>query len=182
MGGFAGGDEGGYWDIDSLDPSLKQHDILTKSKNNLKSYIVTSDLAYSIQVHSKNNSYFSSIPAGEFHETVSFVPATCKTFTIEGCSDTDLELNSIYKSYCALIDFTGDSDITDFFYNHKVVVTKHILMSDDQDGSSAYAAAFMCLAKEICNLVLSTDELAKIASSIDDEIPYFIYNYSSGNL
>ena len=51
----------------------------------------------------------------ELYDTISFVPCKCETFTIEGCNDIPLESNSIYKAYQALIDFTDDLDILDFF-------------------------------------------------------------------
>ena len=62
MGGFAGGDEGGYWDEDSIS-------ILNKKPKN------TNREKVNIQTKDGNFSY----------ECISFVPCKCKSFTIEGC-------------------------------------------------------------------------------------------------
>ncbi len=197
MGGFAGGDEGGYWDIDTIPNSMdKQSDNKSKNTNRAKSYIETSDLGYSIKAHAKVNiflkitghkdGYYTLLSrfmrVEELYDTISFVPCKCETFTIEGCDDIPLESNTIYKAYNALIDYTADSDIVDFFYEHKVVVTKRISSQAGLGGSSSDAAAFMRLLKEVCNLILSSDELAKIGSTIGADLPFFIYNYPSANV
>ena len=197
MGGFAGGDEGGYWDIDTIPNSMdKQSDNKSKNTNRAKSYIETSDLGYSIKAHAKVNIFLKItghkdgcytllsrfMRVEELYDTISFVPCKCETFTIEGCDDIPLESNTIYKAYNALIDYTADSDIVDFFYAHKVVVTKRISSQAGLGGSSSDAAAFMRLLKEVCNLILSSDELAKIGSTIGADLPFFIYNYPSANV
>ena len=61
-------------------------------------------------------------------------------------------------------------------------MTKGIPFQAGLGGASSDAAAFMCLLKEACNLVLSSDELAKIGSSIDADLPFFIYSYPSANV
>ncbi|MGB5505697.1 MAG: 4-(cytidine 5'-diphospho)-2-C-methyl-D-erythritol kinase, partial [Sulfurovum sp.] len=105
---------------------------------------------------------------------ISFVPYECETFTIEGCDDIPLESNTIYKAYKALLDHTHDSDISDFFFEHKVVVTKGIPSQADLASASSNAAAFILLVKEVCNLILSSDELVKIGSTVGDDVPFFI--------
>ena len=197
MGGFEGGDEGGFWDIDSISTLIhKQNNNKSKNKNRDKSYIKTSDSVYSIKAHAKVN-IFSKVTGHtqgkltflsrymrveDLYDTISFVPSRCDTFRIQGCDEIPLELNSIYKAYKELCDFTSDSDIEDFFSEHKVVVRKGIPYRAGLGGSSSDAAAFMRLTKEVCNLVVSTDELVKIGSRISAEIPFFIYNYSSANI
>jgi 4-diphosphocytidyl-2-C-methyl-D-erythritol kinase len=118
----------------------------------------------------------------DVYDTIEFVPCECETFTIEGCEDVALEFNTIYKAYKALNDYTGDLDILNFFYKHKVVVTKRIPSQAGLGGGSSDAAAFMRLVKKVCNLMLSTEELAKIGSSIGADLPFFIYNYPSANV
>ena len=195
MGGFEGGDEGGFWDIDIL-PSLIEKQNKSKTTNREKPYIETSDSGYSIKAHAKiniflkitgqkdgQNSLLSRIVRVEdLYDTISFVPCECEGFTIEGCDDIPLESNTIYKAYEALNDFTTDSDVEDFFYEHKVVVTKRIPSKAGLGGGSSDAAAFMRLVKEVCNLILSNDELAKIGSTIGADLPFFIYNYPSANV
>ena len=118
----------------------------------------------------------------ELYDTITFVPCECDTFTIEGCDGVPLESNTIYKAYKALNDHTGDLDILNFFYKHKVVVTKRIPSQAGLGGGSSDAAAFMRLVKEVCNLMISTEELAKLGSTIGADLPFFIYNYPSANV
>ena len=197
MGGFEGGDEGGFWDIDSIATLIdQQNNTKSKHPNRGKSYIETSDSGYSIKAHAKVTIFlkitghkYGSLTllsrfmrVEELYDTISFVPCTCETFTIEGCDNIPLESNTIYKAYHALIDYTSDSDIIDFFDEHKVVVTKRIVSSVGLGGSASDAAAFMHLLKEVCNLVVSTDELAKIGRALGSDLPFFIYNYPSANV
>jgi len=116
------------------------------------------------------------------YDTIEFIPCECERFTIEGCDDIALESNTIYKAYKALNAHTGDLDILNFFYKHKVVVTKRIPSQAGLGGGSSDAGAFMRLVKEVCNLMISIDELAKIGSTIGADIAFFIYNYNSANV
>jgi len=151
---------------------------------------------YSIKAHAKVNIFLKItghkdgyhtllsrfMRVDDLYDTIKFVPCLCETFTIEGCESVPLESNTIYKAYKALNDYTGDLDILNFFYKHKVVVTKRIPSQAGLGGGSSDAAAFMRLVKETCNLMLSTKELAKIGSTIGADLPFFIYNYSSANV
>ena len=118
----------------------------------------------------------------DLYDTIEFVPCECDSFTLEGCDDIPLESNTIYKAYKALNDHTGDLDILNFFYKHKVVVTKRIPSQAGLGGGSSDAAAFMRLVKEACKLLISTEELAKIGSEVGADIPFFVYNYPSANV
>jgi 4-diphosphocytidyl-2-C-methyl-D-erythritol kinase len=40
----------------------------------------------------------------------------------------------------------------------------------------------MRLGKEVCTLMISTEELAKIGSTMGADLPFFIYNYPSANV
>jgi len=191
MGGFAGGDEGGYWDIDDLENNNKSN-----STNSGRSDIEKSDSGYSIKAHAKVNIFLKItghkdgyhtllsrfMRVEDLYDTIAFIPAECETFTIEGCDDVPLESNTIYKAYKALNDYTGDLDILSFFYDHKVVVTKRIPSQAGLGGGSSDAAAFMRLVKEVCNLIIGTKELAKLGSTIGADLPFFIYNYPSANV
>jgi len=116
------------------------------------------------------------------YDTISFIPQKCDSFTIEGCGDIELKSNTIYKAFIALNNFTGDLDILDFFYHHKVVVDKTIPAQAGLGGGSSDGASFMRLVNKACNLNLDTDTLAKIGSQIGADFPFFIYNYSSANV
>ena len=194
MGGFEGGDEGGFWDIDTLPKSMNKGK--EDKSNRGKSTIEKSDSGYSIKAHAKVNIFLKItghkdgyhtllsrfVRVEDVHDTITFVPCECETFTIEGCEGVPLESNTIYKAYKALNDYTGDLDILNFFYKHKVVVAKRIPSQAGLGGGSSDAAAFMRLVKELCNLMISTKELAKIGSTIGADLPFFIYNYPSANV
>jgi 4-diphosphocytidyl-2-C-methyl-D-erythritol kinase len=151
---------------------------------------------YSINAHAKVNIFLKITGYKEgyhtllsrfmqvenLYDTITFVPCKCDTFTLEGCDDIPLESNTIYKAYKALNSHTGDLDILNFFYQHKVVVTKRIPSQAGLGGGSSDAAAFMRLVKEVCHLMISTDELARLGSTIGADLPFFIYNYPSANV
>jgi len=151
---------------------------------------------YSIKAHAKVNIFLKItghkdgyhtllsrfVRIENLYDTIEFIPYECETFTIEGCNGVPLKSNTIYKAYKALNNYTGDLDILNFFYKHKVVVTKRIPSQAGLGGGSSDAAAFMRLTKEVCNLMISTEELAKIGSTIGADLPFFIYNYPSANV
>ncbi len=194
MGGFEGGDEGGYWDIDTP-PTGINNENKNKPKS-MRSTIEKNGSVYSIKAHAKVNIFLKItghkdgyhtllsrfMQVEDLYDTIAFEPCECDSFTIEGCDDIPLESNTIYKAYKALNAHTGDLDILNFFYKHKVVVTKRIPSQAGLGGGSSDAAAFMHLVKEVCNLLISTKELAQLGSTIGADLPFFIYNYPSANV
>lgn len=195
MGGFEGGDEAGYWDIDELNED-SINDNISKGTKSGKTMIEKSDSGYSIKAHAKVNIFLKItghkegyhtllsrfMRVEDLYDTIAFVPQECESFTIEGCEDIPLESNTIYKAYKALNAHTGDLDILNFFYKHKVVVTKRIPSQAGLGGGSSDAAAFMRMVKEVCNLMISTEELAQLGSTIGADLPFFIYDYPSANV
>jgi 4-diphosphocytidyl-2-C-methyl-D-erythritol kinase len=194
MGGFEGGDEGGYWEDETL-PAWIDKNNKTEPKR-MHSTIEKHGSVYSIKAHAKVNIFLKItghkegyhtllsrfMMVEDLYDTISFEPCKCDTFTIEGCGGVPLESNTIYKAYKALNEHTGDLDILNFFYEHKVVVTKRIPSQAGLGGGSSDAAAFMRLVKEVCNLMISTKELAQLGSTIGADLPFFIYNYPSANV
>ena len=161
MGGFEGGDEGGFWDEDAIgELVIKQK----KQKPRETVYEETSDGGFRITVE----------------DNISFIPYPCASFTIEGCDSVSLESNSIYKAYKALESFSADSEISDFFEEYKVVVTKNVTL-ENNSRDAENAAAFMRLAKEVCNLMISADELLKIGQSISDEVALSLNDFYDTN-
>ncbi|MDQ7044021.1 MAG: hypothetical protein Q9M34_10905 [Sulfurimonas sp.] len=140
MGGFEGGDEGGFWDEDAVANLIKEQHRKKKSQKRVS--IETENSIYRI----------------EDDPLLSIIPQTCRVFTIEGCADIPLEANAIYRAYKALIDYTCDSDIEEFFYNHKIVITDY---NPDKNTQN-----FLLLVKELCNLALSNEELQQIQESV----------------
>lgn len=141
MGGFAGGDEAGYWDH----PIVISHP--PKHPDREKPTILHDETGFHL------------IPHAYTTPLISFIPSFCDVFTIKGYDDPSS--HPIYAAYHALIAATNDPEIADFFAQHKVVLT----ITDATDISS-HVAAFLHLTKEVCNLILSTDELANIGKTI----------------
>ena len=164
MGGFEGGDEGGFWDIDPLPVSINKGSALSPNGVNKKKFdIERDDDRYSIKVHPK-----------ELYNAISFIPCKCETFTIEGYDTTPVESTTIFKAFIVLTNATGDTDIVEFFYTHKVVVTKCIPDSTDLERSACDTGSFIYLLKEVLNLVLTTDELLSIGNLVDADVALFI--------
>ena len=119
---------------------------------------------YTVQAHAKVNIFLKItghkegyhtlmsrfVRVDDLYDTIEFVPCECESFTIEGCDDIPLESNTVYKAYKALNDHTGDLDILNFFYRHKVVVTKRIPAQAGLGGGSSDAAAYSRFRFRLC--------------------------------
>jgi 4-diphosphocytidyl-2-C-methyl-D-erythritol kinase len=116
----------------------------------------------------------------DLYDTLTLTPCECDTFTIEGCDGVALESNTIYKAYKALL--TPFPTLENFFKTHKVVVEKRIPSQAGLGGGSSDAGAFLRLINSLSQNPLSTDELAKIGSTIGADVPFFVYNYPSANV
>ncbi|HHO41845.1 MAG TPA: 4-(cytidine 5'-diphospho)-2-C-methyl-D-erythritol kinase [Epsilonproteobacteria bacterium] len=151
---------------------------------------------YSIKAHAKINSFLKItghhngyhtimsrfIQLENLYDTISFVPCKCETFTIEGIDGVETKANTIYKAFVALSDYSGNLDLLDFFYHHKVVVTKNIPSQAGLGGGSSNAGAFLRLVNEICDINLETPILANIGSQVGADVPFFVYNYTTANV
>ncbi len=155
MGGFEGGDEGGFWDEDSISILIDKQNNLQAKKTKIKQSIHTSDSGYSVRAYTEDKNSYS---------TISFVLCKCDTFSIEGCEGISLQSNKIYKAYKALLELTHDTDIVDFFSEYKVLVTHGNTLPPQNNFYEV--ASFMYLLKEVCNLVISNKELLKIENSL----------------
>ena len=140
---------------------------------------ITGTKEYNGSLYHTLNSRFMLVK--NLYDTIEFVPQKCDSFTIEGL-DIPKEQNIIYKAYKALNAHTGDLDIIEFFYNHKVVVKKSIPFGAGLGGGSSNAATFMNMVKQVCNLQISTETLANIGATIGADVPFFIYGYNSANV
>jgi 4-diphosphocytidyl-2-C-methyl-D-erythritol kinase len=197
MGGFEAEGEGGYWENDQI--SRLEVNTSTKSTNKhaIKPTIENDNGVYSIKAYAKVNIFLKItghkegyhtllsrfIRVQDLYDTITFETCECETFTIAGCDDIPIKSNTIYKAFIALSHHIDDpDDIISFFCKHKVVLTKRIPSQAGLGGGSSDAAAFMLLLKEVCNLMLSTQELVKLGSSIGADLPFFIYNYPSANV
>lgn len=123
-------------------------------------------------------SRFIKVP--HLYDIISFVPQKCESFTIEGCGDVPIEVNTIYKSFVAMKDELNIE--INFFKHHKVLVEKNIPSGAGLGGGSSDAAAFMRLFNKVCNLNIDTPTLAQIGSTVGADIPFFVYNYDAANV
>ncbi|BAF71341.1 4-(cytidine 5'-diphospho)-2-C-methyl-D-erythritol kinase [Sulfurovum sp. NBC37-1] len=149
---------------------------------------------YSINAHAKvniflkitghENGYHTLLSrfmrVDDLYDTITLVPGTFDSFTLEGCKGVPLHFNTIYKAYEALLE--PFPKLEDFFKSHKVVVEKSIPSQAGLGGGSSDAGAFMRLINSLSQNPLSTDALAKLGSSIGADVPFFVYNYPSANV
>ena len=198
MGGFSDNYEGGFWDQEgNAKMEHETQDTRSISQiNSNKPEIESVDGVYSIKAHAKVNIFLkvTGHSAGyhtlisrfmrveNLYDTLHFVPAECDTFTIEGCENIPVTSNTIYKAYQVLLDHEKETEVDTFFKHHKVVVTKRIPSQAGLGGGSSDAAAFMLLVKEVCNLLISRKDLARLGGTIGADLPFFIYNYPSANV
>lgn len=154
MGGFEGGDEGGFWDEDALALLIKKQKNTRPAIKKEKIYIEHNGSTYSTKADTR----------------IEFVPSATHTFTLELQDNTSPSSDSIYKAYKALREFINDDvGLEEFFSEHKVVLSCA--------STSLDTAAFLLLTKELCNLIISSEELVKVAKSVDDDVAHFIENY-----
>ena len=116
------------------------------------------------------------------YDEISFCKQKCESFTIDGVDEVATKDNTITKAFYALNDATGNLDILDYFYNHKVVVKKNIPTQAGLGGGSSNAGIFLKMVNEVCNLGLSLDELARIGSKVGADVPFFVYDFDSANV
>jgi len=157
MGGFEGGDEGGFWDEDALLLLIKKQ----KNTQPLKKE----------KIHIEHN---ASIHSTKADTTIAFVPSVTNTFTVELADKTSSSSDLIYKAYKVLREFINDDvELEEFFSEHKVVLGCRSSFLD--------VATFLLLTKEVCNLIISNDELVKVAKMVDEDVAHFIKNYPKLN-
>jgi 4-diphosphocytidyl-2-C-methyl-D-erythritol kinase len=116
------------------------------------------------------------------YDAISFVPCKCDSFTIEGMDDVDIKSNTVYKAFVALNDHTGNLDLLNFFFHHKVLIEKNIPSQAGLGGGSSDAGAFLRLANKVCDLQIDIPELAKIGSTVGADVPFFVYDYPMANV
>jgi len=132
---------------------------------------------------------------GDFHEIASrfvllkdiydeleFVYSPSGKFRITGCEEIPQEQNLITRAYEALLKYTKNKKIEEFFKDHAVKVVKNIPAGGGLGGGSSDAAAFLKMANDSLSLDLDTQELSRIALQIGSDVPFFVYSYKSANV
>jgi len=139
MGGFEGGDEGGFWDEESLfNP--------TNAKTNTK----TNQL-HKYTTFKESNAIFA----------LSFVSCVAKALTIECDTESVCDFGDIYGVYTRVLEYTNDSDIEEFFSTHKVLFSK-IENAKEPYEILTPSEIFLEKTKDACSLVLTQDELKNL--------------------
>lgn len=185
MGGFEGGDEAGFWEIDTqilASAQSSQAYALQYESDANGSYHVK---AYALKLLSDEISSDNSVHIAQEKDTfdiISFVAQHTEHFLVEDQYANVLDNSILHSVYRRLDAAVNDIDVIEFFESHKVVLT---CKRDDEDISTlkaSHVANFMLLLKEVCNLPISIKELAAIALEFDPYGAFFIYNYPKAKL
>ncbi|BCD68575.1 4-(cytidine 5'-diphospho)-2-C-methyl-D-erythritol kinase [Nitratiruptor sp. YY09-18] len=118
----------------------------------------------------------------EIYDIITFEEGEFERFEIVGTPEIRREENIIYKAFCALNSYTHNPKIIDFFFSHRVKITKNIPSGAGLGGGSSDAAIFMHMVNDALGLGLSKDELAKIGANIGADVPFFVYGYEAANV
>lgn len=140
MGGFEGGDEGGFWDEEAL---FNPINATTKTKT------------------PQREKYTHLKDTNAIYE-LCFVASNPQTFRISSDANKSVDFENIYNTYTALIKYTNDSDIEEFFNTHEVVFERVLSPKEPFEILSA-PLLFLEKTKEVCSLVLTQRELIEIA-------------------
>ena len=136
MGGFEGGDEGGFWDEEAIFNPITQQKVAKKDKN--ETYVAIKENLYALR----------------------FVPSVCAQLVVEPYTELQSVLD---KAYGALLSYTQDGDIEEFFCNHKVVFEPCDSSSLQERSVMTPTEAFLFQTRDACSLCLTPQELEEIA-------------------
>lgn len=115
------------------------------------------------------------------HDLMWFEPSAGE-FDIVGDFDCELEQNTIYKAYKALIHHYPKKEIIAFAKAHKVVVYKNIPAYAGLGGGSSNAATFLKMMNKAVDLGLSNEELMKVGMDVGADVPFFLSDCKSANV
>ena len=118
-----------------------------------------------------------------FYDEIEFEPSN-KGFDVTGNFSCEVQQNSIYKAYVALIEHLGDKEavLRKFFADKKVVVEKRVREGSGLGGGSSNAATFLLMCNDFLELGLSLKELSMIGSKVGADVPFFVYGFDSANV
>ncbi len=105
-----------------------------------------------------------------------------KDFSLVGNFSCKTKSNTIYKVYKALLEYTKDKRVEEFFNAHDVIVDKYIPEFAGLGGGSSNAASFLLLTNKVLSLALDKENLSSIGSSIGADVAFFIYEFNSANV
>jgi len=139
MGGFEGGDEGGFWDEEALFNPLSAKKSPKRENNEL-----------CIKIEKKRY-------------RLAFLPSNGDSFTVEPNSLPLKLKEDIAKAYEALLSFTDDAEVEEFFFSHKVLFSESSSSLSKTQECLSPIEAFLLQTKDACSLCLTPQELDEIA-------------------
>jgi len=104
---------------------------------------------------------------------------------IEGECGCEMEKNTIYKWYVALLEFVDEKrrdQIKKFFEKHKITVQKNIPIGSGLGWWSSNVAMFLTAINNILNLNLSQKDLFTIWQKVWADVSFFLSWYESANV
>jgi len=118
----------------------------------------------------------------DLYDTMWFEPSAAGTFEIVGDFECELEQNTIYKAYKALVHHFPRKEIVEFVKTNKVVVYKNIPAFAGLGGGSSNAATFLLMLNKELKLGLSTEELSRVGMDVGADVPFFLSGHTSANV
>jgi len=118
----------------------------------------------------------------DLFDTLYFSQKSQDGFEIVGDFGCNVEQNTIYKAYKALVEFTKEQKIVTFMEQNAIVVQKQIPAFAGLGGGSSDAATFLHMLNETLSLGMSVAELAKVGLEVGADVPFFVYGYKSANV
>jgi 4-diphosphocytidyl-2-C-methyl-D-erythritol kinase len=115
------------------------------------------------------------------HDQMWFEPGNGR-FEIVGDFDCEMEQNTIYKAYKAIIDHYPQKEIIAFAKAHKVMVYKNIPAFAGLGGGSSNAATFLKMITKAVGLDLTNEELMRVGMDVGADVPFFLSGYKSANV
>ncbi len=132
---------------------------------------------------------------GDYHEILSrfvrinnlydslyFIDNPTQTFLIEGDFSCNVQQNTIYKTYVALLEHTQSEILKTYMQDYGVKVEKSIPAFAGLGGGSSDAATYLHMCNETLNLNLSIDTLSQIGAQVGADVPFFVYGFQSANV
>jgi 4-diphosphocytidyl-2-C-methyl-D-erythritol kinase len=116
------------------------------------------------------------------YDEISFIKSNKNQFDIDGNFSCPLEKNTIYEAYKAILNYTNNKDIEQFFKEYSISIKKNIPEFAGLGGGSSNSATFFKMLNNKFNLKLTIQELAQIGLKVGADIPFFIYGYNSANV
>ena len=116
------------------------------------------------------------------YDELEFIPNRSGAFLLEGDFSCQTKQNTIYKAYEALLAYTNDPTIEEFFQEVGVGVEKRIPAFAGLGGGSSDAATFLHMCNDALDLGLGRETLATIGMQVGADVAFFVHGFKSANV